>query len=279
MDRALVVGISDYGRLNQSLPGCLNDMDGWRDYLAGSFALGADNLRLLADSRATREAILARIGWLLDDARDGDRQFFVFAGHGSRLRRRDPDTGIVEHRLDETLVAYPGAADDFEDFMIFDEDLAQLVDRSGFPPDARLTFIFNSCHSGGMLRELLLGVEAPADTPLPRYLRVPDDVRAREFQDDRLEVRALGTLASSTLRVPRLIVAAAKAEQSAWDARMPDGQRHGVFSFYALRELAKAPHGAMNDILASTARKIATHFPQTPMLLGSENRFNQPLTE
>jgi caspase domain-containing protein len=139
--------------LNQPLPGCLNDMSGWRDYLVSALDLKPAGVRLLSDSRAIRSAILERLYWLLADAEAGDQRFFVFAGHGACPRRRNPATGALQDRLDETLVAYPDDRDDYEDFMIFDEDLAALVDSSEFPPTANLTFIFDSCNSG--LRDLV----------------------------------------------------------------------------------------------------------------------------
>lgn len=275
MHRALVVGISDYGRLNQPLPGCGNDMKGWSAFFAKALGLGADNIRLLADSRATRTGIIERIRWLLSDVGRGDQRIFVFAGHGAQLRRRNPQTGVVADKLDETLVAYPGATDDYEDFMIFDEDLARLVDESGFPNGADLTFVFDACHSAGMMRELLgLGV----DGPLPRCLRIPQDMLARSFGESQADVRPLGALESARLKVPRLIVAAAKAEQSAWDDRMPDGARHGVFSFYALSMLMNSPRVTADALIAATGLQVAAKFPQHPMLLGTEERFHQPLT-
>jgi metacaspase-1 len=120
MNRALIVGISDYGRLNQPLPRCLNDMSGWRDYLVSALDLKPAGVRLLSDSLAIRSAILERLYWLLADAEAGDQRFFVFAGHGACLRRRNPATGALQDQLDETLVAYPDDRDDYEDFMIFE---------------------------------------------------------------------------------------------------------------------------------------------------------------
>ena len=39
MNRALVVGIGDYGRLNRPLPGCANDLAGWRTLLASTLGI------------------------------------------------------------------------------------------------------------------------------------------------------------------------------------------------------------------------------------------------
>lgn len=281
MHRALVVGIADYGRLCQPLPGCTNDMLGWRDYLSSALKLDGNQLRLLADSRATREAIIERIRWLLSDAKENDQRIFFLGGHGARVIRRDPISGRLQDKIDETLVTYPGASEDPEDYMIFDEDLATLVDASGFPASASLTFIFDSCHSGGMARSFKLKPlgDGPtiSDGPLPRCLRMPLDIEAREFSAAVSGVRSIGELGSSTQNVPRVVIAAAKADQSAWDDRMPDNQRHGVFSFYALQTLSQNRLATLNQVIAAVSPQIAKKFPQQPELWGTKERFDQPL--
>lgn len=275
--RLVVIGISDYGRLNQPLPGCLNDMGGWRDHFARTLNLNGDQIRLLSDARATRSAILERIGWLLADTQPGDQRIFVFAGHGAQLVRRNSASGVLDNQIDETIVAYPGESTDYEDFMIFDSDLADIVDRSGFSPGARLTLIYDSCHSGGMLRVILDRQPSP---PLPRCLHLPEDLATMTLWKSVQApvIRSFGALHGAHLAVPRLIVAAASADQSAWDDRMPNGQRHGVFSYYALLALANNPAMSASDLIAAVTPSIGAKFPQRPVLLGSPSRFPEPLT-
>jgi hypothetical protein len=176
--------------------------------------------------------------------------------------------------LDETLVAYPDDRDDYEDFMIFDEDLAALVDSSEFPLTANLTFIFDSCHSGPLLRDLVTFSEDP---PVPRCLRLPYDLLSRSFDSAPLGVRSIGSLEHANLKVPRLIVAAAAAEQSAWDDHRPDGRRHGVFSYFAQEALKRNPRLIANNVISAVQPQIATKFPQRPILLGTQARFDQPI--
>jgi hypothetical protein len=152
MDRALIVGISDYGRLGQPLPGCINDMNEWRALLVGALNFPAEDVRLLADDRATKPEIERRLAWLLAEGAQGGRRAFVFAGHGARLRRRDSDTGDLDDKLDEALVTYPPPQGDVDTFLIYDDDLADIADKSGAGASCRVTFILDSCHSGGMLK-------------------------------------------------------------------------------------------------------------------------------
>lgn len=273
MNRALVVGISDYGRLMQPLPGCGNDRQGWGELLRNTLGLGAGALRVRADAEATKLTLLDDLAWLLDDVSAGDQRVFFFAGHGARLRRRDPASGITDGVIDETIVAHPGPSGDYESFMLFDADLAAMIDQSGFPPAARLTLIMDSCHSGGMLRQIIVG--QPLDVPLPRCLMIPEEEKAlsRSWLAAP-KVRAFGSLDGAQRQVQRVILAAARAEQPAWDDRMPNGRRHGVFSYHALNALAAQPGISFNDMVETIAPQIAARFPQVPTLLGDSSRFS-----
>lgn len=271
MDRALTIGLSDYGWLKQNLPGCLNDCDAWTEYLAGALTLAKNNLRTLKDGQATREAILAGVHWLLADAAPGDERVLTFAGHGARRRR--------DGQLQETLVAHPGAGErPYDDFMIYDVDLASVIDGSGFAAGARLTLIFDSCNSGGMMREIIDDGSRPLeDLVLPRCLALPEDRENQSFKGWSF-VRTLSALEKGAT-APRLLVAAAQAHESAWDASIPQqggsSVRHGVFTYWCLQALGANANRPASEVVAEATRNI--RFPQTPQLLGDESRFGQPL--
>ena len=287
MNRALVVGIGNYGRLGRPLPGCANDLAGWRDQLAATLGVSGAGLRVRGDAEATRSVLLDDLRWLLSNASAGDQRVFFFAGHGARLRRRDPATGLIDDMLDESLVTYPEASDDQETYMLFDRDLAELIDGSGFPASARLTLFVDACHSGGIIRDWLVD----EDSPFPRCWVPDQELRARIWEPIPLalarglegvsnheeeavltRVRSLGSLESVT--VSRVIVEAARPEQSAWDARMPNGQRHGVFSYHALNALSAQPAISFNALITAVTPPIAASYPQNPMLLGDTSRFS-----
>ena len=67
--RALLIGINAYPDPINQLNGCASDT-----YLVSELlqenGFVAENIRLLTDERATRDAILDRLHWLLDDVAD-----------------------------------------------------------------------------------------------------------------------------------------------------------------------------------------------------------------
>lgn len=272
MDKALVIGIADYGFLNQNLPGCAADRQEWADYLRVKLNLNGAALRVLADGAATRDAIVDGVRWLLADTGPDDERVMFFAGHGARLSRGGGEP------LQETLVASPGATQrPYDDFMIYDADLARMIDEAGVAPKARVTLIFDSCHSGGMLRELILSGGLNADGALPRCLYIPEETKALFSASLAAPFARTFNALERNAETPRLVVAAATAQQSAWDDRMPDGKRHGVFSFYSVKELKQAPTHTIAAVMAAVSAQIATRFPQSPQLLGDQSRFDQPL--
>ena len=275
MDRALIVGISDYGRLGQPLPGCINDMNEWRGLLVGALGFAADDVRLLADDRATKPEIEKRLDWLLADANQGGRRVFVFAGHGARLRRRDKDTGDLHDKRDEALVTYPPPAGDVDTYLIYDDDLAAIADRSAAGSSCRVTFIFDSCHSGGMLKSLF---DLNGELPVPRCWLKPPDLAARSATVP-VPVRRLGSFENAGSKTPRLIIAAAREEESAWDALMDDGERHGAFTYHATRSLARDNALTADALVNHVSPLVAVRFPQHPGLLGDDARFGKAIFE
>jgi Caspase domain len=295
MHRLVAVGISDYGGAANPLPGAVNDMNDWAGYVTTSLGVRGDDIRLLANAAATRPAILDSLRWLLSDTRPGEHRVFVFAGHGSRFRTKDAQTGAFSSEIHETFVAYPGGSSTLQDVQIFDHELASLIDGAKPHPQSKLTLVFDSCHSGGLLRSDFGNVD-PIDYPaIPRCWIPPEkfatpkmafwSLAPRTYHE---EVPALsrgastgavlsGGFLSGNLDVPRLVVAAAQPDQSAWDDKLDDNRRHGVFSYYALQLIRDNPKRTWLELIAGAAAKIALKFPQKPLLLGDESRFGASL--
>lgn len=182
--KAVVVGINNYDVRAPKLNGCVNDALQMADMLRRHFDFDNANIRVVTDERATQEAILARLEWLVADARAGDQLVFHFSGHGSQVADRDGDE---LDQLDEIICPY----DMDWDHPLTDDVFARYFAR--LSPQVNLTVVLDCCHSGTGLRDVRLN-------NMDRFLLPPPDIRSRvaEALDD------LGPYFSATLRDPSL---------------------------------------------------------------------------
>lgn len=140
--RALTVGINRYTILDptgdSNLNACVNDSRSMYHLLRNSF--GFDEIYHLEDFKASRNAILTTLRYLVRISEAGDSIAFYFSGHGARLRadlsNADCDTYY------EALVPASGA-------WITDRDLNSITDVL-YPDAVNFTVITDACHSGGL---------------------------------------------------------------------------------------------------------------------------------
>ncbi|KAF5310257.1 hypothetical protein D9619_010178 [Psilocybe cf. subviscida] len=91
----------------------------------------------------TRREMFNAMAWLVHDAKPNDSLFFHYSGHGGQSKDA---SGREADGLDEVI--YPLDYDDAGD-VIDDELHSALV--TPLPAGVRLTAVFDSCHSGGVL--------------------------------------------------------------------------------------------------------------------------------
>lgn len=257
--RALLVGIGRYpeGAARgarggwSSLDGAVNDVAAVRDLLVARFGFRPQDIALLTDGEATREAILQGFRrTLVDPARPGDLGVFYYAGHGSWMKNslsREPD------RRDETIVPVDGRD-------IRDKELARLMAEAA-RRSLRLTAVFDSCHSGSIARGLAQGPKVRALPPEPGAdARDPDP-------------------APSPAQEGALVVSAAQEHQGAAEALDDDRQPHGLFTAALLRVLRSAPNNADAEavVLRTSALLRALGAAQDPVLDGPAERRRAPL--
>ncbi len=161
--RALLIGIDEYPDPRWRLDGCVNDVFQVSSVLQ-ECEFEADEIRVVLNDRATKQGILDRIRWLLDDAGPDDRLVLAFSGHGAQLPVYDP-SGHVSHKL-ECLAPYDFAWS--QETAISDEDLFDLYSELDY--QANFLIILDCCHSGGLTRD---GVR------MIRGISPPDDIRHR----------------------------------------------------------------------------------------------------
>ena len=166
--RALLIGINEYPNPANRLEGCVNDVFTMSSVLQDC-GVPADAIRVCLDDRATKEGILSRIQWLLDEPKPGDELFLFYSGHGAQVPEYG-DNFEPDHYV-ETLV--PWDFDWTREKMIDDDQIHRLY--SQLPYGCHLMMIFDCCHSGGIHRD---------GSQKPRGITPPDDIRHRELKWD-----------------------------------------------------------------------------------------------
>ena len=98
----------------------------------------------LHDSEATRSAVKAGISAAAKELVSGDIFMFTYAGHGGQVRDYDRDeAGGPDHdTLDETICLFDG--------QLLDDELWQAW--AEFEEGVRIVAVFDSCHSGTVVR-------------------------------------------------------------------------------------------------------------------------------
>ena len=260
--RALLVGIADYsastlhagrplppdsGRDLQDLAGSVNDVRAFAATLTGAYGFDPNDIAILTDQNATRDAILSAIDErLVKTAAPGDIVFFYFAGHGAQVlntRSDEPD------KFDESIVPADsrlGTAD------IRDKELRRRF-NSILARGARLTVMIDACHSGSGARGLPSGAQ-------PRGIK-PD----------------LRDVADGTDWGPRpedngaLVLSASHDFDNAYEVRDSERTMHGAFTWAWLRALrdASADEMAEHTFERAEARLRSERPYQDPVMAGN----------
>ncbi|EIM19301.1 hypothetical protein WALSEDRAFT_61556 [Wallemia mellicola CBS 633.66] len=145
--KALLIGINYYNTRSQ-LRGCINDVKNVQRFLL-NWGYKPEDMVILTDDQSnpmsmpTRANITRAIGWLVNGAQPNDSLFWHYSGHGGQAKDR---VGDEADGYDETIlpVDYKTAG------QIIDDELYDRMVRP-LPAGARLTAIFDSCHSGTAL--------------------------------------------------------------------------------------------------------------------------------
>ena len=287
--RALLVGIDQYDRGRspltdpsfsgtpgrrtwQNLQGSVNDATTMREVLIHRFGFHDADILMLTNEQATRANILTAFQHhLIDAARPGDLSVIFYAGHGSRIyNSRSPELD----RRDETIVPAdanlntdPKRIIDIRD-KEWDRLFTQVLDRG-----AKLTAIFDSCHSGSISRGL-----------------IPMTMGVRSLQEDARDVALLvgpeppvhAPGREPEKREGALIVSAAQEDQPAREAARRVGERkewHGAFTLALVDTLNELPSTATAQRVFDqvTAKLKAGGHNQDPELAGPPTSRHAPL--
>lgn len=260
--KALLVGINDYKSVSD-LRGCVNDVTNMRSILKNYFGFSNRNVRVLLDSRATKQGILDRLQWLTSGAKAGDFLFFHFSGHGSQIRDRGPKDELSDN-MDELICPYDM---DWNGTFITDDDLNAIFSK--LPKGLLLEVVLDSCHSGTGLRDINLGrppeLGPPTET-LPRFLPPPLDIVCR-YEGEEDELKPMKRLMREREAVHHILWSGCKDNQTSADAYIA-GSYNGAFTYYFCKHIRDSNNSLIRSELLKRIRDSLSHngYSQTPQL-------------
>jgi hypothetical protein len=301
--RALLIGINTYqpagttaehpagciyGRCEmgsfQNLDGSVNDAEAMADLLTSpKFGFPATNvvlltnpatakaragIKILSADQTTHDGILTAMQkYLVDVPQKGDTVVFYDASHGSlRVNSQGNKMTVLVNgkyvHADSTLVpsdAYKGGYD------VRDREMTRIF-NAALDKGIHLTVIFDSCHSGGLTRNM------------PAY-------RERMLAFDPRDINeAPDTAPAPTERTdnPALVLSAAQQDQTAKE--MPGGDKtsepHGAFTAALIEALQALPADAPSGLVYERVKAVlegGSVPDQEPDLDASAARRQQPL--
>ncbi|NCR88824.1 MAG: DUF4384 domain-containing protein [Microcystis aeruginosa G11-01] len=278
--RALLVGVNNYPDTRWiTLEGAVNDVKLQQELLIHRFGFQSDQILLLTDHEATRENILQAFEeHLIKWAQPGDVVVFHFSGHGSQVF--DPDQIFQDGQV-STIVpvdsilppGYPnkgGKVNDITGHTLW--LLMQAINTEN------VTFILDSCHSGGARKGILTVRSRPGNRELNRtensniqLLASPQEQEYQKQLMSRLNLTASDLATERKKGVPKgIMLAAARTDQAAIDASFGDTAA-GIFTYILTRYLWQQTGGesvsqVMVSATATTDRILREYFPTAGLL-------------
>ncbi len=257
-NRALLVGIND--NPSKPLHGCVNDIEDMASFITERCGFSGQDVRLLTDSRATKSAIIERLGWLLAGVEAGDRLLFHYSGHGSTFPVRNAQGSLLGMYDAICPIDFDWATE----HSITSLDLDQIF--ATVPNGVEFVFVSDSCHSGD-----LTATEPPP--AINRFLAPPADIKWRAKT-----ARSMGMKAIPLTQVNCALIAGSRSDQFSYDGLF-NQRPNGVLTYYLLQTLGQ-PDGLnlpLNDLIAKVCNSISrTNYDQSPQLRGPADLRTRP---
>lgn len=169
--RALVIGIDDYQHVRK-LKGATADA---RDIESTLQAMGVQDVTALINDQADRSTVLREISALVERTKTNDLIFLSIAGHGTqepeRIKGSEPD-GMEDVFL---LPAFEPTASGSQQRILgseFNHFIKQFELRG-----AKVIFIADTCHGGGMAREIDPRAGEMSFRQIPAYTLLADTLQ------------------------------------------------------------------------------------------------------
>jgi len=147
----LSIGINDYPmgkdeagkEADYDLFGCVNDAKAMRGFFLEKYSVKEKNSRILLDKDANADKFLDSVRWLISTAKPGDQVVLSYSGHGAQVE--DPETDETDGKTECIVLA--------DDMLVPDDLIAEIANTLRLN-GVNATFIFDSCFSGGMSRDV-----------------------------------------------------------------------------------------------------------------------------
>lgn len=267
---ALLVGIDEYPPPSKPLRGCVNDAQGMEDFLTSRFKEQQLSLLKLYNQAATRDDIIKSFRRHLGKASPGDTALFFFGGHGSQESVAALYENTEPDKLSETLVAYDSRQEGQWD--LADKELAVLIAEVA-ARGAHVLVILDSCHAGTATRDF--DGEFHRRTTPRSYTRLAETYWFHSQKDLPKNLDSAGGWRILPAG-EHVLFACCRDFESAREVVMPDGQRHGLFSYHLVRILKNlGPQASYRDLYRHIQIRVSNINPnQHPE---AEGRLDQKL--
>jgi hypothetical protein len=197
-------------------------------------------------------------------AKGGDVVLFWYSGHGAPAPTYTPD--LEPDGLDEVIC--PVDFDWSDEHMIRDKQLIELFKQ--FAPGVRLFWVSDSCHSGGMTRDI--NPHAVKYKVKPRaYPNIPMEIGFDHEKLSELSIVKSNDLKDFvTNKLECAFISGCRSDQTSADAYF-NNRPNGALTYYLLDALRRLPvNTSVADVVAETATSLARDgFDQVPQAEGS----------
>jgi len=218
---ALIIGIGEYETPEAApLPGVGADMESAKQ-IAKAMGIPDKNIVVLRDHEATKINIVQAFKRFSTIASDGGRAFIYFSGHGTRSY--DQKT----KRCYEGLLSYDRQEITNEEIAEATKQLNQNVDKT--------IILFDSCHSGGVLKSNLTTRSANKSTLTPKFFtKSSDSELAICSQATNLRTRSVFDQSTrlGAIQENLVFITASRPDEVSYD----EGQGKGGIATQAIRD-------------------------------------------
>ncbi|EGF82355.1 hypothetical protein BATDEDRAFT_9780 [Batrachochytrium dendrobatidis JAM81] len=288
--RALYIGIN-YAGSKSALRGCIQDVQNVSKYI-GATSIFKESKVLTDDLQdpaalPTRANILAAFHWLVAGAKNGDAFFLHYSGHGAYQKDTDGDE---EGGYDQTIVPL----DHEQAGQITDDEMNAILVHP-LPKGARLTAVFDCCHSGSVLdlpytysvdgnleitfkdntKEILKhGLQAglalfknDKETAMREAFQAVSLVKESKTGQPSANAEAARkkTIEQKSSEADVVMFSGCKDSQTSADAVI-DGSATGAMSWALLSVLGENPNPNMTELLRKLREKLHGKYEQIPQM-------------